>query len=133
MKINLKYYYAANGNYNKPEAELILKNRRVISNGLEEFSDKPRKFFFDETDMNIQLLEVDRKSRVKVNGIITESDYSNTQREYLVQLSWFQRQKMLWMFRRHWLQQKSNFIHLIIVVFLILIMMVTIDFITGQL
>lgn len=133
MKINLKYYYASNGNYNRPEGELILKNRRVVSNGMDEFTDKPRKFFFDETDMNIQLVEVNRKSKVKVNGIITESDYSNTQREYLVQLSWMQRQKMLWMFKRHWLQQKSNFIHLLIVLFLFLIFLVTIDFLTGAL
>ena len=133
MKINLKYYYASNGSYNRPEGELILKNRRVVSNGIDEFTERPRKFFFDETEMNIQLVNENRKLKVRVNGIITESDYSNTQREYFVQLSWLQRQKLLWMFKRHWLQQGTNFVHLLVALFLFIAIVLTIDFITGHL
>lgn len=134
MKINLKYYCSLNGRYNRPNGELILKNRRVISNGLEtEDSVKPRKFFYDETDMNIMLEKDNRKSLIRINGIITESDYSSTQREYFVQLTQIQRQKLQWMFRRHWLQQTSNFVHLMVALFLFLILVVTIDFLTGHL
>ncbi|MFN8153114.1 MAG: hypothetical protein U0Y08_02350 [Bacteroidia bacterium] len=134
MKLNLKYYCTANGRYSRPEGELILKNRRVISNGIDVDTDgKPRKFFFDETDMNIMFESDVRKSKIHINGIITESEYSSSQREYLVQLSWMQRQKLNWMFRRHWLQQPTNFFHLMVVVFLFIILIVTIDFLTGHL
>lgn len=116
MKIKTKYYYAEKGVYQGSGHPMVLKNRQIISLGNPSSKeDQQRPFYYDDTNYAITYDGNERKQKVVINRLITEADYTTKQQEYLARLSWIQRQKLQWMFRRHWLQEPGIMFHLFIV------------------
>lgn len=120
MRIKTKYYYHESGKYFKPGGELIVKERKILNNRNEEITPPAKAFYYDDTEVVINLKLEKKRVKVNVNRIFTESDYGNQQREYLVNLNWLQQQKLLLMFNRHWIQQPGNAKHLILVTIILL-------------
>ena len=115
MKIKTKYYYAEKGGYQTSNQYMILKDRYII--GLENqlnSTENGKPFYYDDTNYAINYGGENYKRTIVINKLITESQYTTKQREYLTRLTWFQQQKLLWMFKRHWLQQPGNMVHLLI-------------------
>ena len=116
MKIKTRYFYAEKGKYHCGDDYMVLKNRQIIS-PLSK-ADEPkntRPFYYDDTTYDIVYGSEEKKQKIEINRLITEAHYTTKQQEYLARLTWLQRQKLLWMFKRHWLQRPGNMIHLLIV------------------
>ena len=113
MKIKIKYYYPDKGKFKSSDDQLILMNRHIFSK--EYALDEGKPFYYDDTYYDLTFEAREKKHRVVINRLITEANYTTKQKEYLTRLSWLQKQKLLWMFKRHWLQQPGNMLHLIIV------------------
>lgn len=118
MKIRTKYYFHDKGKYFEYGGRLQLQARQIVRLG-NKLLDSARPFYYDDTDFEITYERGNEKLKVEVNRILTEATYNKSQKEYLVRLSWFQQQKLLWMFNRHWLQQPGNTIHLVIAMLII--------------
>ncbi len=116
MKIKTKYYFAEKGRYQSGVNYMILKDRQIIDPSNEPGGIKnTRPFYYDDTNYAIVYGAEEKKQKVVINRLITEADYTINQQEYLARLTWLQKQKLLWMFRRHWLQQPGIMMHLFIV------------------
>ncbi len=118
MRITTEYY-CHNGEKNyQSGGKLIIKNRKLYFP--ESKVDKNEKsFYFDQTSMVIACDALSGRYPCKVNNILTDAAYGSGQKEYLVYLNWFQYQKLLWMFKRQWLQKSGNGIQLMLVVLII--------------
>lgn len=115
MKIKTKYYFAEKGRYQGGNGYMILKDRQIINPADEPGGAKnARPFYYDDTNYAIVYGPEERKRKVVINRLITEADYTIKQQEYLARLTWLQKQKLLWMFKRHWLQQPGTMMHLLI-------------------
>lgn len=132
MKIKRNFFTSSKGKFLESKGELVVKGRKISFRGEKGDFSPPKSFYFDKTDISISYEVNDRKQMAKVNGIITESEYGSNQREYLVQLNFLQRQKLLWMFNRHWLQRPSNIVHLLILGILLGILIFSVRFITDN-
>ncbi len=93
---------------------LILKDKLIVSSG-NVVSGKGKPFYFDRVNHAISYEHDNHKGVFEANTIITESSYTTDQKEFITRLNWFQMQKLRWMFRRHWLQNPSNVIHIAII------------------
>ncbi len=124
MKIKTRYYHhQSKGGYGDG-GKILLVNRKIIP--LDESENPARAFYFNQTHMTISCERGDRLSKVDINRILTETEYARTQREYLVYLNWLQQQKLKWMFRRHWLQNKKVKMNLILVAIFLMLMFVAV-------
>lgn len=132
MKIKRNFFTSSKGKFLESNGELVVKGRKISFRGEKGEFSNPKSFYFDKTDISISYEVNDRKQMARVNGIITESEYGSNQREYLVQLNFLQRQKLLWMFHRHWLQRPSNIVHLVILGILLGILIFSVRFLTDN-
>ena len=119
MKIKTKFYYHNDGKYFEKGGTLVLQKRHITKLGKLPLEKEGRSFYYDDTVFNITCEENERRYKVDINRIITEASYNKSQKEYLVRLNWFQKQKLVWMYKRHWLQQPGNVVHLFIFVLII--------------
>ena len=119
MRIRTRFYYQNKGGNYVYGGWMLLKNRQITQLGKLPLEDRGRRFYFDETYHTIHYSGRLKKGSVDANIIITEEDYRTSQAEYFVRLDYLQQQKLLWMFRRHWLQQPGNVVH-IAILFLII-------------
>jgi len=120
MSIKVRYYYHDGGEHFKEGEVLTIRNHKIFLNT--ESKERPEhfEFFYDDTSMQIKTAR--RKGEVKrviINRILTENKYRFGQNQYLVHMNWYQKQKLIWMFDRHWLQQPHNSIQLIIIFIII--------------
>ena len=132
MRIKRNFFTSSKGKFLESKGELVVKGRKISFREDKGDFSAPKSFYFDKTDINISYEVNDRKLMARVNGIITESEYGNNQREYLVQLNFLQRQKLLWMFQRHWLQRPSNILHLVILGMLLGILILSVQYLTHN-
>ena len=133
MKIKTKYYFAEKGVYQGSEEQMILEDRQIISLGNHaENGEQKRPFYYDDTEYAITYELSDKKQTIVINKLITEANYTINQREYLAKLTWLQRQKLLWMFKRHWLQQPGNVLHLFIVGLMLTIAYIGFEVLNGR-
>ncbi|MEP7265144.1 MAG: hypothetical protein ABI772_11630 [Bacteroidota bacterium] len=114
MKIRTHFYYYNKGKHFVYGGTMVMQNRQLISLGELPVEPEGRPFYYDDTYHTFTYEHQDKKASLDANRIITESSYKTTQLEYLVKLNWIQQQKLLWMFRRHWMQQPGNMVHLVI-------------------
>jgi hypothetical protein len=114
MKIRTRFYYHNKGRYFDYGGWMVIHNRMLTSLGSLPVEEQGRSFYYDDTFYTITYEHKEQKGVLDANRIITESSYKTTQLEYLVKLNWVQQQKLRWMFRRHWLQQPGNMVHLFI-------------------
>lgn len=110
----------------------MLKNRQIVHLGKLPLEEKARPFYYDDTFYTITYEDKQRKGLVDANKIITEAIYRTSQLEYLVKLNWVQQQKLLWMFRRHWLQQPGNVIHIAVLGIMVTLAFMGFDYISHK-
>jgi hypothetical protein len=121
MAIKVRYHYHDGGDCFKQGEVLTIKNRKIYA-GTENNSEvKPFGFFYDDTSMVIKSKLKDDIKKVQINRILTENAYRFGQNQYLIHMNWIQRQKLLWMFQRHWLQQSGNAKQLLIIFVIIVL------------
>ncbi len=118
MKVKTKYYYTCDDKSYRCGGKLLLKDGKVLIKS-DEQNKHLKNFYFGGVNMMINYSTERGKSLTKVNHIITESSYGKNQKEYLVNLTWIQKQKVLWMFGQQWLQQPGNGIQLLVIIILI--------------
>lgn len=122
MSIKVIYYHHTNGVGFQKGEELTIKNKKIYLNSERSSSFKQFGFFYDDTSMQINTKQSNNKlKKVQINRILTENVYHFGQNQYLVHMNWLQRQKLLWMFQRHWLQKSHNTIQ-IIIIFIIIVL-----------
>ena len=114
MRIKTRFYYHGKGKYFEYGGWMVINNRSLVHLGNLPIEAEGRSIYFDDTFHTLTYEQNNKKETLDANIIITESSYKATQSEYMVKLSWMQQQKLKWMFRRHWLQQPGNMIHLVI-------------------
>jgi hypothetical protein len=114
MRIKTRFYYHNKGKYFVYGGWMTMKGRHITNLGNMPVEPGGRSFYYDDTFYTIIFEHNDKVANLDANLIITEASYKTTQLEYLVKLSWFQQQKLRWMFKRHWLQQPGNMVHLVI-------------------
>ncbi len=131
MKIKTKYYFAEEGKYRSGGDFMILQDRQIL-NPLNEpgGTRNSRPFYYDDTDYTIYHGDDDTREKVVINRLITDANYTIHQREYLTRLCWIQKQKLLWMFRRHWLQHSNIKLHFFILSLIVVIAFVGYGMIT---
>ena len=132
MTIKTRFYYHDKGNYFVYGGWLVMKKRQLVKLGNIPIETEGRPFFYDDTFYTIAYEHKSRKGAVNTNRIITEAAYTTSQREYLIKLNWFQQQKLLWMFRRQWLQQPGNMVHLIIIGVIMTLAIMGLEIITNR-
>lgn len=133
MKIKTKYYFPEKGKYQVADQYMILRDRHIV--GLGNHADQKeskKQFYYDDTNYSIIYGPEEKKYKVVINRLITEADYTTTQKEYLTRLTWLQKQKLLWMFRRHWLQQPGTMMHLLIVSLMLTLALVGYEMINNH-
>jgi hypothetical protein len=114
MQIRTRFYYHNKGRYFEYGGLMTIRNRIMVRLGDLPVEEGGRAFYFDDTFHTLTYQHQDKTATVDANCIITESRYKKDQNEYLVRLNWIQQQKLKWMFRRHWMQQPGNMVHLFI-------------------
>lgn len=132
MKIKRNFFTSSKGKFQESKGELMVRGRKISFREEKGDFSTPKSFYFDKTDISISYEANERKQRTRVNGIITESEYGSNQREYLVKLNFIQRQQLLWMFQRHWLQRPSNILHLVMLGILLGILVLSVRFLTDN-
>ena len=133
MKIKTKYYYPEKGGFQGSEDYMILKDRHIISlRNTRAKDEEVRPFYYDDTHYAIAYGLQEKKQKIVINRLITEAHYTTKQKEYLTRLTWMQQQKLLWMFKRHWLQQPGNMVHLLIVGIMITLALVGYEVINNH-
>jgi hypothetical protein len=130
MKIRARFYYHNKGKFFDYGGYMVLTNRSIERLGSIPIEDEGRPFYYDDTSFSITCENKNKKYLIEINRIITESSYKTTQKEYLIKLNWLQKQKLIWMFRRHWLQQPGNVIHLVVAMLIISMAFLGFEFIT---
>ncbi len=132
MKIKTKFYYLDKGKYFECGGQLVLDGKQIKKLGKLPIEEVGRSFYYDDTHFEITCERENKRFKRDINRIITESSYKTTQREYLTRLTWLQQQKLLWMFKRHWLQQPGNIVHLFISILIISVAFVGFKFVLNS-
>ncbi len=132
MKIKTKFYYLDKGKYFEYGGQLVLDGKQIKKLGTLPIEEIGRSFYFDDTHFEITCERENKRFKRVINRIITESSYKTTQREYLARLTWLQQQKLLWIFKRHWLQQPGNIVHLFITILIISVAFVSFKFVLNS-
>lgn len=132
MKIKTKFYYLDKGKYFDYGGQLVLDGKQIKKLGNLPIEEEGRSFYFDDTHFEITCERENKRFKRVINRIITESSYKTTQREYLARLTWLQQQKLLWIFKRHWLQQPGNIVHLFITILIISVAFVSFKFVLNS-
>ncbi len=132
MKIKTKFYYLDKGKYFEYGGQLVLDGKQIKKLGKLPIEEAGRSFYFDDTHFEITCEKENKRFKRVINRIITESSYKTSQREYLARLTWLQQQKLLWMFKRHWLQQPGNIVHLFITILIISVAFVSFKFVLNS-
>ena len=108
MKITTKYYYHNKGKFFECGGEMTLKKRHIVQLGKFLSEEERKQFYFDESLFNITCENEGQNYMVDINTIVIESIYNTSQKEYFIRLNGVQKQKLKWMFKRHWFQQSEN-------------------------
>ena len=132
MRIKTRFYYHNKGNYFVYGGWMVLKDRQIVHLDKLPLVEKARPFYYDDTFYTITYESKEKKRVLDANTIITEAVYRTSQLEYLVKLNWVQRQKLLWMFRSHWLQQPGNVIHIAILGIMVTLAFVGFDYMNHK-
>ncbi|CAN5589928.1 hypothetical protein BH11BAC2_BH11BAC2_11300 [soil metagenome] len=119
MVIKSKFYFHDKGKFFEYGGILELSKRQIVKLGRVMLDSGHKTFCYDDTNFTITCEDSERKYKVAVNRIITDASDRTVQKEYLTKLGWWQQQKLLWMFKRHWLQQQSTKKHFVILLMII--------------
>lgn len=111
---------------------MVLRKRYILKLG-EMLSPEDRKqFYYDDSNFNITCENETRNYKVDINTVITESIYNTSQKEYFLCLNGIQKQKLRWMFKRHWIQQTKNKWQLLIFLVFLAIAVLGVWYITEK-
>jgi hypothetical protein len=131
MKIRTRYYISEQGHFTTG-GDMVLEKRSIRRIGNQHFGENTRPFYFNQTLHSIVFYQNSKRVSVEANRLICDASYNRSQRDYLVRLNWFQRQKLAWMFRAHWLQQPGNMVHVTIVLIMITLAFAGFEWIQGK-
>lgn len=120
MKIKTSYYYRSKEGVLKQGGEIVFIRYRILS---VDGRDVPEKGIVYYSSAVSETLKVETSKgqlqSVNINRIITEKEYTSSQMEYYISLSWINQQRFKWINKRHVLQQHRTQIHLGLIVLFI--------------
>lgn len=119
MELKTDYYYRSKEGVLKWGGKIVINRYRILYVDGRELPEKGIGYYSSPADYFLKIENDDLTVKsLPINWIINEKDYSAIQMEYYISLTWLNQQKFRWINKRHPLQQKKNFLHLVLIILL---------------
>ena len=132
MSITIKYYKPnSEGFYESPGKMVVSKRQAYFPDEGQSVSELS---YFNYSPISSWILtsQPNRKlHRRLVNFTFIEQEYKVGQKEVFTHLNWIQKQKLKWMYDDHWIQNRGNRVHFIILSLIISILMGLVGFLEA--
>ena len=123
MSITLKYYKPNSEGFYESPGKMVITKRKAYFPDEGQSSSELSAYIYTPVSSWIVIPQSNRKPiRRQVNFTFNEQEYKVGQKEVVSRLNWIQKQKLKWMYRDHWLQQRGNWFHVVLITLIISVM-----------